>query len=160
MPLTLAFGLNTPKEDRVRASTKPEINQQIDAALERRLRFYANQDKQAISERIEELDREWDIERALQANAASISLIGLLLGVTRGKKWLLLPIAVSSFLLQHAIQGWCPPVPFFRKRGVRTRSEIDQERYALKILRGDFDNVLRKEGKGARTEQVAEVVRS
>ena len=144
----------------MRANTRPEINQQIDAELERRIRSYAGRDKEAISERLEELDREWDIERALQANAASLSLIGLLLGMTRGKKWLLLPIAVGSFLLQHAIQGWCPPMPFFRKRGVRTRSKIDQERYALKILRGDFDGILRKEGGAPKSERVAQVVRS
>jgi hypothetical protein len=48
------------------------------------------------------------------------------------------PAVVTTFLLQHALQGWCPPVPFFRKRGVRTMREIDTERYALKALRGDF----------------------
>lgn len=50
----------------------------------------------------------------------------------------MLPAAVSAFLLQHALQGWCPPVPFFRKRGVRTPAEIAAERNALKLLRGDF----------------------
>ena len=45
---------------------------------------------------------------------------------------------MTGFLFQHATQGWCPPVPLFRKLGVRTRSEIDREKYALKILRGDF----------------------
>src|SRR5690348_10746194 len=41
-----------------------------------------------------------------------------------------------------ALQGWCPPVPFFRSRGVRTAYEINQERYALKALRGDFAKTL------------------
>jgi hypothetical protein len=45
---------------------------------------------------------------------------------------------VTGFLLQHALQGWCPPVPLLRKTGVRTMREIDIERYALKALRGDF----------------------
>ena len=45
---------------------------------------------------------------------------------------------VGGFLLQHAVQGWCPPVPVFRRLGVRTQTEIDEERYALKALRGDF----------------------
>jgi hypothetical protein len=48
---------------------------------------------------------------------------------------------VATFLLQHALQGWCPPVPLFRSLGVRTASEIDEERYALKALRGDFEDV-------------------
>jgi hypothetical protein len=32
-------------------------------------------------------------------------------------------------------------VPLFRRLGVRTASEIDEERYALKALRGDFRNL-------------------
>ena len=48
------------------------------------------------------------------------------------------PCSPLPFLLQHAIQGWCRPVPFFRKRGARTMREIDEERFALKALRGDF----------------------
>ena len=55
------------------------------------------------------------------------------------KRFLILPGLVSAFLLQHAVQGWCPPVPMFRRMGFRTQSEIDEERYALKALRGDFD---------------------
>jgi len=129
------------KEDRVRMRTKPVINQQIDTDLERRIRCYAAQDRQMISKRIEELDREWDIERVLETNAASLGLLGVLLGLSRNRGWLLLPIAVSGFLLQHAIQGWCPPVPLLRRWGVRTRFEIEQERYALKLLRGDFEHL-------------------
>jgi hypothetical protein len=45
---------------------------------------------------------------------------------------------VLTFLFQHAVQGWCPPLPVLRRLGVRTRKEIDRERYALKALRGDF----------------------
>jgi len=142
---TLNFTAKTPKEDRVRAQTDAEVNRKIDRELEQRLRFYAAQDKETISERLTELDREWDIERALEANAASVSLLGLVLGITSSKKWFVLPVLVGGFLLQHAIQGWCPPMPVLRKMGVRTRLEIEQERYALKILRGDFDDVTRKE---------------
>ena len=50
-----------------------------------------------------------------------------------------------SFLAQHSVQGWCPPMPLFRKMGVRTRQEIEREKYALKVLRGDFDQVIEDE---------------
>jgi hypothetical protein len=147
MNMILNLADKLPREDRVRARTKSEINRDIDQQLERRLRFYAVQDKQTISERLAELDREWDIERTLEANAAAVGLLGLILGATSSRKWFFLPALVSGFLLRHAIQGWCPPVPLFRRLGVRTRLEIEQERYALKILRGDFDDSLDKEGK-------------
>jgi hypothetical protein len=60
------------------------------------------------------------------------------LGTRVDRRWLLFPAAVAGFLLQHAVQGWCPPVSIFRRLGFRTQSEIDEERYALKALRGDF----------------------
>ncbi|WP_425450405.1 hypothetical protein [Virgifigura deserti] len=84
------------------------------------------------------LDREWDIECALEANAASLALAGVALGAFLDRRFLILPALVTGFLLQHALQGWCPPLTFFRKCGFRTAAEIDQERYALKALLGDF----------------------
>jgi len=87
------------------------------------------------------LDREWDIERTIETQASGLMLAGVTLGATVNKKFLILPAIVAGFLLQHAIQGWCPPVPVLRRLGLRTQSEIDAERYALKALRGDFRNV-------------------
>lgn len=85
-------------------------------------------------DRIGELDREWDIERVLEVNASSLALTGLVLGATVDKKWLTLPAVVLPFLLQHALQGWCPPLPLLRRLGLRTQGEIDREKYALKEL--------------------------
>jgi hypothetical protein len=78
------------------------------------------------------------VERFLQANASVLSLTGVVLGATVSRKFLALPAVVFSFFLQHAVQGWCPPLPVFRRMGVRTRREINREKYALKALRGDF----------------------
>lgn len=95
----------------------------------------------AIARRLEELDREWDIERTLEANAATASLTALRLGFTVNQRWFAFPIVVAAFLLQHSLQGWCPPLPIFRRRGVRTEREINLERSALRILRGDFQTM-------------------
>lgn len=122
---------------RVPAHTAARINERIQHEIDDSVLYYSEHPHQ-IEERLEELDREWDIERTLEANAASITLLGLGLGMAVDRRFLWLPVAVSSFLLQHALQGWCPPVPLFRRLGVRTAAEIDQERYALKALRGDF----------------------
>ena len=124
--------------DRVRANTAEGVNRQIDRDIDVRVREYATRSPADITRRIEELDREWDMERLLETNASAIAFTGLVLGITHSKKWLIVPGIVLPFLFQHAVQGWCPPVPVFRRLGVRTREEIDQERYALKVLRGDF----------------------
>jgi hypothetical protein len=50
-------------------------------------------------------------------------------------------MAIWVFLLQHAIQGWCPPLPLLRRLGIRNQREIEAERIALKILRDDFDEI-------------------
>jgi hypothetical protein len=86
------------------------------------------------------------VERVLEANAASLMIAGTALGAAHDRRWLLLPAAVGTFLLQHAVQGWCPPVPLFRALGIRTRKEIEEERYALKLLRGDFSGVAGEAG--------------
>lgn len=123
---------------RVEQNTAASVNRRVRMQIERSLRHHAAHPEE-IGHRLAELDREWDIERTLETNAATLALAGTLLGAFYDRRFLALPALVSVFLLQHALQGWCPPVPFFRRRGVRTATEIDRERYALKLLRGDFD---------------------
>jgi hypothetical protein len=74
-------------------------------------------------------------------NAGIVSLSGVVLGTLISRRFLVLPAVVFGFFFQHATQGWCPPLPVFRKMGVRTRREINKEKYALKALRGDFEHI-------------------
>ena len=124
--------------ERVRANTPAEVNWRIDQRIEENVRRYTEKPPAQIARRIWELEQEWDIERVLQAMASSLSLLGIALSLTRSRRWIILPGVVLSFLLLHAIQGWCPPVPVLRRLGVRTREEIERERLALKALLGDF----------------------
>src|SRR5512143_2443042 len=123
---------------RVPEQTAGHVNEKIRRRTEESVAPCAAAGPEAIDRRLKELDQEWDIERTLEANAATIALIGLGLGTFVDRRFYLLPAAVAGFLLQHALQGWCPPVPLFRSLDVRTASEIAEERYSLKILRGDF----------------------
>ena len=126
------------RRDRVRTRSASSANARIDDAMRDRLFRYAAASEREIAQRLEALDREWDIERYLEVMAPAVSLSGLALGLVNGRRWLLVPGVVLGFLMQHAITGWCPPSALLRRMGVRTRSEIDEERYALKALRGDF----------------------
>ena len=147
--------------ERVPQHTSEHVNEQIRRETEERVARCAAAGREAIDRRLAELDREWDVERTLEANAATASLVGLTLGATVDKKWFLFPAVVAGFLLQHAVQGWCPPLPVFRRLGFRTQSEIDYERYALKSLRGDFRNLASSEGHdGASAKQAVDAVRS
>jgi hypothetical protein len=127
--------------ERVPRSTAESVNAAIERRTAESVRRCAAGGPGAIERRLGELDREWDVERTLEANASAIALGGLLLGATASRRWFALPAVVASFLFQHALQGWCPPVPLLRRLGVRTAPEIARERYALKALRGDFASV-------------------
>ena len=133
---------------RVEKNTSARVNRRIECESLGNVARYAAQGPDAIARRLARLDREWDIERILEANAAGVSLFGIFLA-TRHRGWLALPMTVAAFLLLHAIQGWCPPVPILRRLGFRTAREIDQERTALKALRGDFAYIEATQGDGA-----------
>lgn len=123
--------------ERVQVNTDCAINRQIRERTDANVARFASRGD--INRRLRELDEEWDVERTIEANASSIILAGLGLGTFVDRRFYLLPAAVAGFLLQHAIQGWCPPIPILRRLGFRTQTEIEEERYALKTLRGDFD---------------------
>lgn len=135
--MTFSETLRNDADERVAANTDDAVNARIRRQTELNLCYFA-QYPEEIDRRLAELDREWDIERTLEANAAGASLLGLALGFTSGPRWFALPVGVAAFLMQHAVQGWCPPLPVFRRLGIRTVREIEQERYALRYLRGDF----------------------
>jgi hypothetical protein len=123
---------------RVPINTPKEINREIDRQTQANLARYAEAEPAEIEKRLRELDEEWDIERMLETNASIAVLTGVALGTLVDKRFFVIPALVGGFLLQHAVQGWCPPLPILRKWGFRTASEIAYERYALKTIRGDF----------------------
>jgi hypothetical protein len=126
---------------RVPDNTADYVNERIREATQQRVADSIRRGPAAIERRLAELDEEWDIERYLETMAPTISLLGLALGIVKDRRWLIVPAVVQTFFLQHALQGWCPPLPVLRRLGVRTADEINIERYALKALRGDFDAV-------------------
>jgi hypothetical protein len=130
--------------ERVPTHTAQSVNDKIQRDTEIRVHYFS-QYPDEIDERLDDLDREWDIERALETNAAALAFGGTVLGILGKKTWLLGPLAVTGFLLQHGIKGWCPPLPLLRRLGFRTAREIEAERYALKALRGDFEDTSSKE---------------
>lgn len=145
---------------RVSAHTADAINRRLQQETEDRVSHFAEHPEE-IGARLAELDREWDIERVLEANASILALTGVGLGVGVDRRWLVLPALVTAFLFQHALQGWCPPVPVLRRLGFRTASEIERERYTLKILRGDFSGLATDDGSSrrARARQVLRVAK-
>ncbi len=142
--MTIAEGLPATAH-RVELHTAPKLNEAIRQRADAEIVRLEGAPPSELDERLQALDDEWDVERLLQTNASVIVLLGLMLATTVNRKFVLLPAGVFGFFAQHALQGWCPPIPVFRRLGVRTQREIERERYAVKALRGDFDQVPARE---------------
>jgi hypothetical protein len=120
------------------AVSRPATNQRIHARTLHDVTRYVGADPVFIDERIRELEREWTLERTIEAKAASLGIAGLLLGLAVDRRFLALTGLGSALLLQQALQGWSPAQPLLRRLGLRTAEEIREEILALRILRGDF----------------------
>jgi hypothetical protein len=138
---------------RVTSNTDESINRRIHEQTQKSIAYFTAHPQQ-IDQRLHELDEEWDIERVLETASSCVSLFGLLMSIARGKKWLIVPLAVQGFFLQHAIQGWCPPLPVLRRIGIRTEREIEEERCALRSIRPE-----RSEFRGQSSAKTAETPR-
>lgn len=145
----------TATAERVSRYTTAHVNDRIRRQTEENVARYGC-NPATIDRRLGELDREWDIERYVETMAPTFTLLGMTLGLTANRKWFVLPFIVQSFFLQHALQGWCPPIPVLRRLGVRTADEINRERYALKALRGDFQHV--RPTQSSRPEAAAQAI--
>lgn len=122
--------------DRIREHTRESFNRRIDRqTLGAVADAIGSPDE--ISERLGELDREWHVDRALMLNFAVLG--GLTGGMAmrslarRGRLggWGALFWVQVGFLAFHAIRGWCPPLPLFRRLGFRSADEIATEREVL-----------------------------
>lgn len=123
-----------PTSQRVKISTDPGINKAIFNRTGSNIIKLTTSTDAKIKHRISELDQEWDTERVLEANFAIVSIICTILGYKVNKKFFLLGGIASVFLLQHALQGWCPPLSIIRRLGVRTAEEINYEKQVIRDL--------------------------
>ena len=65
--------------DRVPRHTSEDINKRIQDEIRSRVRHYAQRPAE-IPTRLRELKEEWDIERAIEANASALAFTGTVLG--------------------------------------------------------------------------------
>ncbi|MBZ4417210.1 DUF2892 domain-containing protein [Myxococcus sp. RHSTA-1-4] len=133
---------NQTSSDSVRSHTPLLVNRRIDEHVEACVRCMAERaDRAEMSRYLQRLEREWDINRALSVGASVASALGLLLGRRDGGGWRVLSAVATGLLLQQGLFGYGPMAELLRVLGVRTRREIDLEKFAIKALRGDFERI-------------------
>lgn len=101
--------------------------------IQQQIRYFSKHPEQ-INDRLKALDKEWDIERALGADASALFMVGNTLGFICDKKLCLVPSTIGALLLQYAVQDCCPPEALLREMGMRSAEEIQAERRALRRI--------------------------
>ncbi|NBD08659.1 MULTISPECIES: hypothetical protein [Corallococcus] len=133
---------NQTSSDTVRIHAPSTVNRRIDAHVESCVRCMAERaDRAEMSRYLEKLEHEWEMHRALGVGGSALALVGLLLGRRGGRGWRVLSGVTLALLFQQGITGFGPLSALVRALGVRTRREIDLEKFAIKALRGDFERI-------------------
>lgn len=122
--------INHETFDKVRQMTPRSVNEKIDRQMLQRVEEISAQGPEAIKGRLQELEKEWDLDKVLMLNF-SVLVFAQLLAARKDKRWLWGPIIQTPFMAMHAILGWCPPSLWFRPLGFRTDKEIQSEREEL-----------------------------
>src|SRR5690606_2420218 len=108
----------------VRSRTAEAVLRRIDGGTESRLKELAAAGPEGIGRRLRELDREWDVDRVITAEAAVTGLTGLALGTAVDRRFLGIPAFVGGMLVAYALRGRYPLLPVLRGAGIRTPREI------------------------------------
>jgi hypothetical protein len=123
--------------ERVEVNTAPAVNRKFEDQLKENIARYAAEGQPGIDQRLRELDREWNTERAIEVEAPMMIGLGIALGNLHDRKWFAVSAMAAGMVILHSVQGWYPLLPLFRRMGLRSQYEIEQERNALRALRGD-----------------------
>lgn len=130
------YGEHETAADRIRFHTSEASNRRIDRETRGAI-AQATRSPAALVTRLEELDREWTVDRAVMLNFGITSAITGYLAMRDLRRtgqiggWAALFFAQLGFLINHAVRGWCPPLPILRRLGFRSGQEISAERVAL-----------------------------
>jgi len=119
---------------------EPKPRKEVDRYTARSIRFYSAQPVEHLTRRIMELEREIPLEAFVYRGGAAVTIMSLILLLFRSKSrsWLILALVVTTLQLQYSYQGRNRLTDLLRRRGYRSRREIQAEKHSLKALRGDF----------------------
>lgn len=128
-------------ETRAPVAGTRERNENIWQRTGENLARHAAGGKAAIDRRIAELELEPDIESMIERDAAIAGLAGAFLAFLAGRRWFILPAVAAGLLLQYSGTRQGLAADMLRRLGYRSRREIEYERFGLKALRGDFEDI-------------------
>jgi hypothetical protein len=101
---------------------------------------YFTHDAASIENRLQELNKEWDLERVHDLNASFSALNGTLLGKLLDKHFTDLPFTTSTRLVNETKYEYTPPIEMFKALGYRPKEEIEKEKQLLHSLKVQTTN--------------------
>ncbi len=114
------------------------MDRRVEEAIGAQLRYCAG-NRRRIARRLRELDEEWDLESVLESNASIVTALGVIAGAVANRRVPSVPVSWAASLVRLAANGLLPLEPLLRRLGLRTSREIEIERTALTIMRGDLE---------------------
>jgi len=111
------------------------------ADLESRLKHLIDAGPCAINHRLAQLDREWSEGRVTKVSAAVLIGLGLFLALWLSPWWGILAGLTCLALLQYLVAPKALLGEAVHRMGFRSGGEIERERLALRVLRGDFSRL-------------------
>jgi len=120
---------------------RDELSEKDRQQIADRLARIAYEGHPAIAQRLAELNHEWSAGRVAKVVVAAGILVGLAAAMFISLWWLALPVVLGLILLQHLVSRECWLTRALKPFGLRSGTEIEHERWALKALRGDFHNL-------------------
>ncbi|WP_422033534.1 hypothetical protein [Reyranella sp.] len=114
------------------------MDRRVEEAIGAQLRYCAG-NRRRIARRLRELDEEWDLESVLESNASIVTALGVIAGAVVNRRVPSVPVSWAASLVRLAANGLLPLEPLLRRLGLRTSREIEIERMALTIMRGDLE---------------------
>jgi hypothetical protein len=130
---------------------------EADRPTARSIRFYATHSSDLLNQRLKQLESETPIESIIHQNGGLLTIAGLILFLIRRRRWWIVPLTMATLQLQFSCTNRGPLVSFLRRRGLRSRREIEGEKLALRALRGDFSAVNELQDPVARARKCLEL---
>ncbi|MBA3391745.1 MAG: hypothetical protein H0T89_03825 [Deltaproteobacteria bacterium] len=134
--MTATHDWTPPRHDRVRKHSPEAVNRRIDEQIAGQL-AEIGLSAHAIRKRLDQIDREWNLDRALMAVSSVLGAFTAHRSMAAARDghslipWRLVFWTQAAFLLHHAVRGWSPPASILRRIGFRTDKEIAAERVIL-----------------------------
>src|SRR4051794_18906074 len=98
----------------VEKEAEAAVKQIVDKTFEN-VKNFSHKGRAKITERLKELEGEYDLESLLHINLAALSLTGAALGFFVDKKWFILPAASAGLLALNTLTGLLARIPLLKK---------------------------------------------